>query len=112
MNKSKGLIFPVRWNEPFGLVALESMACATPVLAVNEGGYKESIVDGVSGYLLPRNEKLFAEKIIYLIEHPKKCLDMGEKGIDYVIRKFNWEKHISCLESKIFRFAKTKAVNY
>jgi len=86
----------VSHNEPFGLVALESMACATPV----------------SGYLLPRNEKLFAEKIIYLIEHPKKCLDMGEKGRDYVIRKFNWEKHISCLESKIFRFAKTKAVNY
>lgn len=40
-------------NEDFGMVAVESMACGVPVIAVDEGGYKETIVDGKTGILIP-----------------------------------------------------------
>ena len=45
------LLFPIRWNEPFGLVMLESMACGTPVLAFREGAAPEVVEDGVTGFL-------------------------------------------------------------
>ena len=41
--------------EPFGLVPLESIACGTPVVAIDDGGYRETVVDGVNGYLVPRS---------------------------------------------------------
>jgi glycosyltransferase involved in cell wall biosynthesis len=48
---ARALLFPIRWNEPFGLVMLEALACGTPVLAFREGAAPEVIVDGVTGYL-------------------------------------------------------------
>jgi glycosyltransferase involved in cell wall biosynthesis len=45
------LLFPIRWNEPFGLVMLEAMACGTPVLAFSEGAAPEVVRDGVTGFL-------------------------------------------------------------
>jgi len=44
-------LFPIRWNEPFGLVMIESMACGTPVLAFPEGAAPEVVADGKTGYL-------------------------------------------------------------
>ena len=48
---AKATLFPIRWNEPFGLVMLESMACGTPVLAFKEGAAPEVVADGRTGYL-------------------------------------------------------------
>ena len=45
------LVFPIRWNEPFGMVMLEAMACGTPVLAFPEGAAPEVVVDGKTGFL-------------------------------------------------------------
>jgi len=45
------LLFPIRWNEPFGLVMLEAMACGTPVLAFPEGAAPEVVDDGRTGFL-------------------------------------------------------------
>ena len=44
------MLFPIRWNEPFGLVMVEAMACGTPVLAFPGGSVPEIVRDGVSGY--------------------------------------------------------------
>lgn len=44
-------LHPVTWPEPFGLVMAESMACGTPVLALNNGSIPEVIKDGVTGYI-------------------------------------------------------------
>src|SRR3989344_1214304 len=93
------------YSEPFGLVALESMSCETPVLAVNEGGYKESVIDGKTGFLLKRNAKEFANKIIYLIEHPKIVKSMGKAGRKHVINNFSWEKHGACVEKHLLKIA-------
>jgi glycosyltransferase involved in cell wall biosynthesis len=48
---AKATLFPIRWNEPFGLVMLESLACGTPVLAFPEGAAPEVVADGRTGYL-------------------------------------------------------------
>jgi glycosyltransferase involved in cell wall biosynthesis len=45
------LLFPIRWNEPFGMVMLEAMACGTPVLAFPEGAAPEVVDDGRTGFL-------------------------------------------------------------
>jgi glycosyltransferase involved in cell wall biosynthesis len=43
------LLFPIRWEEPFGMVMIESMVCGTPVVALRGGAVAEVIVDGVTG---------------------------------------------------------------
>lgn len=48
---SLALLFPIEWNEPFGLVMIEAMACGTPVLALPGGAVPEVVRDGVSGYV-------------------------------------------------------------
>jgi len=46
------LLFPIDWPEPFGLVMIEAMACATPVLAFDRGSVREVIEDGVTGRIV------------------------------------------------------------
>ncbi|HVL92446.1 MAG TPA: glycosyltransferase family 4 protein [Acidimicrobiales bacterium] len=48
---ASALLFPIRWNEPFGMVMIEAMACGTPVLAFPEGAAPEVVVDGRTGFL-------------------------------------------------------------
>jgi glycosyltransferase involved in cell wall biosynthesis len=45
------MLFPVRWEEPFGMVVIEAMACGTPVVALDGGAVREVIDSGVSGFV-------------------------------------------------------------
>ncbi len=47
-----GLLMPIDWPEPFGLVMIEAMACGTPVIAFNRGSVPEIVEDGVSGFIV------------------------------------------------------------
>jgi glycosyltransferase involved in cell wall biosynthesis len=51
LGNSMAMLFPIQWNEPFGLVMLEAMACGTPVLAMPGGSVPEVISEGVSGFI-------------------------------------------------------------
>jgi len=51
LSGAKALLFPIDWNEPFGLVMIESMACGTPVIAFNRGSVPEVIDHGVTGFI-------------------------------------------------------------
>ena len=47
-----GLLMPVRWREPFGMVMVEALACGTPVIAFPEGAAAEIVIDGENGMLV------------------------------------------------------------
>jgi glycosyltransferase involved in cell wall biosynthesis len=49
LGEAKALLFPIQWNEPFGLVMLEALACGTPVLALPGGAVAEVISPGIAG---------------------------------------------------------------
>lgn len=53
--------------EPFGYTPIEAMACGTPVVAVREGGYKESVIDGHNGCLVERDRRQLADAIAALL---------------------------------------------
>lgn len=52
------LLFPVQWEEPFGMVMIEAMACGTPVVALRGGAVPEIVVDGVTGVICERPDEL------------------------------------------------------
>ena len=56
MARAAVVLFPVRWDEPFGMAAAEAQACGTPVVAFRRGGLSEVIVDGVTGFLVPPDD--------------------------------------------------------
>ena len=51
LGNALALLFPIQWNEPFGLVMIEAMACGTPVLALPGGAVPEVVADGVTGWI-------------------------------------------------------------
>jgi glycosyltransferase involved in cell wall biosynthesis len=51
LSRARALLFPIDWEEPFGLVMIEAMACGTPVLAFAGGSVPEIVSDGVSGWM-------------------------------------------------------------
>lgn len=55
---SMALLFPIEWDEPFGLIMIEAMACGTPVLALPPGSVPEVVSDGVSGYICASVEEM------------------------------------------------------
>ncbi len=62
-----GLLFPIDWPEPFGLVMIEAMACGTPVIAFNRGSVAEVIEDGVTGFIV-ENEAQAVDAVARLPE--------------------------------------------
>ena len=51
LRHARALLFPIEWEEPFGLAMIEAMACGTPVLAFDRGSVSEIVRDGVSGWI-------------------------------------------------------------
>jgi glycosyltransferase involved in cell wall biosynthesis len=52
LSRARAVLFPIDWEEPFGLVMTEAMACGTPVIATPRGAVPEVIVDGETGYVV------------------------------------------------------------
>ncbi len=51
LQQAKAMLFPIKWEEPFGIVLAEAMACGTPVIAFNRGSVPEVVVDGQTGFV-------------------------------------------------------------
>lgn len=57
LGNAKVLLFPIHWEEPFGLVMTEAMACGTPVVAYGRGSVPEIVQDGVTGFIVNASEE-------------------------------------------------------
>jgi len=90
-------------NEPFGLVPLEAMSCKVPVIAVNEGGYIETVTNDKTGFLIKRDQKELAKKIKLLLDSPKLALRLGENGRNEVLTNWTWEKKCRGLEKILLK---------
>lgn len=79
LSEAKALLFPIEWEEPFGMSVIEALACGTPVIAMNRGAMPEIIEHGVNGFLA-NNEAEFAEYMQRIDEiEPKACRQSVEK---------------------------------
>ncbi|UCE27859.1 MAG: glycosyltransferase family 4 protein [Candidatus Coatesbacteria bacterium] len=79
--------------EPFGLVPLEAMACGTPVVAVKEGGFRETVADGVVGRLVDRDTEKFGEAVARLLTDDSLWAGMVANCRSYV--EEGWTVEIS-----------------
>ncbi|MFQ5614021.1 MAG: glycosyltransferase [Anaerolineae bacterium] len=76
--------------ESFGMVALEAMACGTPVIASDVGGLSYNVKDGFNGYLVPNgNPVALADKIALLLEHRSLRDELGQQAHRWAER-FSW----------------------
>lgn len=85
------LYTPVK--EHFGIVPLEAMTCAKPVIACNSGGPKETVEHGVTGFLCEATAESLAGFMKKLLDK-KLCGEMGVKGKERLERKFCYRKFV------------------
>jgi glycosyltransferase involved in cell wall biosynthesis len=57
---ARALLMPIRWEEPFGMVMVEALACGTPVIAFAEGAARELVCDGRTGFLVEDEQAMGA----------------------------------------------------
>jgi len=81
---------PSLFEEPFGLVNAEAMACATPVVGSNRGGIPEVLSD--TGRVVdPNDTEQFAEVLSHLLSHPEERARLGQTTLERCQRTFDWD---------------------
>jgi glycosyltransferase involved in cell wall biosynthesis len=82
LGQAAGLLFPIDWPEPFGLVMIEALACGTPVIAFRGGSVPEVIDEGVTGFIV--------DSVDEAIEHTRNLHRLDRhRGRDVFERRFN-----------------------
>lgn len=86
LGKALALLVPIQWNEPFGIVMAEAMACGTPVLGFPYGAVPEIVQDEVNGFICANAEEM-AEKISLISTIERKKLEKLQRK-NLVIKQF------------------------
>ncbi len=88
LRNSLAMLFPIQWNEPFGLVMIEAMACGAPVLAFSGGAVEEVVSPGVSGFI--------CEDVDDMAAKTRNAAALKAKAVRaYVDKHFSLEKMVS-----------------
>lgn len=89
--RSADVVACVPWYEPFGMVAVEAMACGVPVLATAVGGLVDTVVDRVTGLHVPaRNPEAIARGLTTLLDRPPLRDAMGGAGVARARAHYGW----------------------
>lgn len=90
-----------RQPELLGLVVLESMACATPVIVTDVASLPELVEDGVTGFIVPPNDaRAIRGRIEFLRAHPERAAQMGRRARQAVVDRFTWPAVVGrCLQA-------------
>jgi spore coat protein SA len=85
---------PSIWDEAFGLVFAEASACGLAVIGSKRGGIPEIIKDEKTGLLIndPEDPQEIAQKIISLLDSPKKIEEYGKAAREYMEQSFSWDR--------------------
>jgi hypothetical protein len=87
------VLYPTSGEEPFGLVPLEGMASGKPVIVTRSGGLIESVVDGVTGFLIPKeDDRMLANRLTTLLRYPDLAERMGQAGRRHVEEFFSRQR--------------------
>ncbi len=97
--------------EALGLVPLEAAACGAPVVAVAEGGLRETVLDGETGLLVDRDEADCAQAIERLLKDRELARRLGARGREHVLQSWNWDKVMIKLEQALIETARPVSSN-
>ncbi|MBN6038380.1 glycosyltransferase [Amycolatopsis sp. 195334CR] len=91
--RSADLVVCTPWYEPFGIVPLEAMACGVPVVAAAVGGLSDTVVDGVTGALVPpRQPGPLAAKLRELLADPGARDGFSAAAVDRAGARYSWDR--------------------
>jgi len=104
---AKATLYPIEWEEPFGLIVTESMACGTPVIAFDKGSMSEVIKNGVSGFVVPFYDKKGKKNIDGLVESIKKIDQIKRKDCrKWVEENFTYQRMVDDYEKIYYQLVK------
>lgn len=90
LGNASAMLFPIQWDEPFGLVMIEAMACGTPVLAFRGGSVSEIVEEGVSGFICNSVGEMGARVSDAALLEPAKIRAYVERGfsVDTMVARY------------------------
>ena len=101
---AKALLFPIGWEEPFGMVLVEAMACGTPVIAYNRGSVAEIVKDGVTGFIIDPDDTDRSGKGTWVIKK------QGVEGLVEAIKRIGEIDRVNCRKHVEEKFSVEKMV--
>jgi glycosyltransferase involved in cell wall biosynthesis len=91
--RSADMLVSAAWDEPFGTVALQAMACGKPVVASAVGIYPDAVIDGTTGALVPPGHpSLLARRVRNLLSSPLQLEAFGIAAADRARARYSWER--------------------
>jgi|tagenome__1003787_1003787.scaffolds.fasta_scaffold20783912_2 D-inositol-3-phosphate glycosyltransferase len=108
--RSADVVACVPWYEPFGIVPLEAMACGVPVVGAAVGGLLDSVVDGVTGLLVPpRDPAATAAALNRVLGDENLRLRLGRTAAEHVATRFGWPRVAELTETVYTQLADAPA---